>query len=287
MRLLSLLAGVLLLFGLAGPGDSPAQQPPPPSMAWNRFETQNFEFLATNKADGEQLYKSMEYMRRWIYDRWGLKQCDFSVKCKLLVVQDQATYKKLFEKDRPIVKVEREPDGNTKSLTIWCWVEARWYTSTLPALMTEVCIAEFEQQHKVKLPYWAARGMVCLNRSIPEIRADVGSLSHIYAQNLPCFWTDDILTMTPEKLAKYQPQNQQWFDRECQAFCLYLIKTHGRKKFLDFLDASMKNPQTAPPTVGFATYADADKAFNRYMYNLSADIVGNRTPNAYLTWDSN
>jgi len=288
MKFISAIAAVLLLCGVLGTATHSQSQNPatPPDLAWNRFESQNFEVLATSKEQGESLHHSLEHMRRWLYDRWGFKQGDFSVKCKVLVVHDQATYLKLFKKDKPAVRVERDKGGRIQALTIWCWAGDRWYTSTLPGFLTEVVLSEFEQAHNVKFPLWLHRGMATLNRSVPDIRQEVGSISQIYEKNLPCFWTQDIMTMTQEKLVKFQPQNQAWFDRQSAAFCLYLMKQHGRKKFLEFLDTSLRSPEKALAIIGQADYQAFDQEFNRYMYNLSREIVTNKTPNSYLTWDS-
>jgi len=285
MKWIAALAAVLLWCGSLGVGLS---QPPgqPAEVVWNRFETPNFEVLSINKEQGEKLYRNLEQMRRWLYGRWAFKEGPFSVKCKVLLCPDQAVYATLFKRDKQAVQVERDAGGRTKSLAIWCYAGDRWYTSTVPSLLTEVVLCEFEATYGVRFPLWLHRGMATLNSSVPDMRERIGVLKQIYDQNLPCFWTEDILRMTPDKLAKYQPQNQLWFDRECAAFCLYLMKTHGQKKFLLFLDSSTNNRQPNISLLGYASYQDFDKAFNRYMYNVSADISNGRTPNSYFTWDS-
>ena len=102
--------------------------------------------VATGQSDGEYLSGSAEYMRRWVYDRWGLRQGGFSVKCKVFVAGSREEFRLLFRgKDAPQVRVDRDASGKVTALSIWCWSEPRWNTSVLPHLMTEVCLAEFEQ----------------------------------------------------------------------------------------------------------------------------------------------
>lgn len=281
-----LLGALTLMLMMAGSGL--AQQPAPPSgKQWNHIETDNFVVLAINPEHRDYLGRSLEFMRRWEFDRWGMKQVNFSVKCTVLVASSRDEFKQLFNgKDTPQVRIDRNASGRITAMSIWCWADPKWHASVLPRLLTEVCLSEFEQQYNVRFPLWLHRGMGVLNGSLPEISQNMADLGQIYAQNLPCFWTEDLLNMTTEKLGKYQPQNQQWFDKESAALCLYMIKTHGQKKFLDFLDTSLKAPASAPPVLGFATYAEFDTAFNRYMYNLTQDVKSGRTQSSYLTWDA-
>lgn len=268
-------------------GAGMAQQPPAPPVGkqWNHVETQNFVVLAINPEHRDYLGQSMEFMRKWAFDRWGMKQVDFSVKCMVLVAADRDEYKKLFNgKDAPAVRIDREPGGKIKALTIWCWADPKFHAAVLPRLLTEVCLAEFEQAYKVKFPLWLHRGMGVLNGSLPEIRREVADLSQVYAQNLPCFWSEDILTMTEDKLEKYQSQNRQWYDKQAAVMCLYVLKTHGQKKFLDFLDGSLKSPQAAVPILGVPGYKELDAAFNKFMYNLSHDVAAGKSPDGHLTW---
>lgn len=262
------------------------QQPPAPAgKQWNHVETQNFVILAINSEHRDYLGQSMEFMRRWEFDRWGMKQVDFSVKCMVLVATDKDEYKKLFNgKDVPMVRIDREPSGKIKAMSIWCWADPKFHVSTLPRLLTEVCLAEFEQTYGMKFPLWLHRGMGILNSNLPEIRHEVADLAQVYAQNLPCFWSEDILTMTEDRLEKYQPQNKQWFDKQAAVMCLYVLKTNGQKKFLDFIDGSLKNPQTSVMILGMPSYKELDAALNKYMYNLSHDVAAGKTPDKYLTW---
>lgn len=275
------IAGFILMLAMV----SGAIAQPPADLAWNRFETQNFEILTISKEHGEKLQGEIEYMRRWIFDRWGMKQNDLSVKCKILVVSDRATYVKLFGKETPMHRIER--DGkNIKSLTIWCWADEHWFVSTLPAFVTEVLMAEFESVHGVRLPLWFRRGMLVLNRNVPDIRREVGAVAQTYTANTGIFWTSDLMTMRPETLAQYDVGNQTLYDRESAVFCLYLMKTHGRKKMLDFVNASMADPEKALVVLGMANRQQLDTAFNEFMYRLSTEAATGSTPVSKLTWDS-
>ncbi len=264
-----------------------AEKPlPPGNKQWNHAETQNFVILTTNPDHRDYLEQSMEFMRRWEFDRWGMRNIDFSVKCMILVASDKDEYGKLFNgKDAPAIRIDRESSGKIRAMTIWCWADPKFHVSVVPRLLTEACLAEFEQAHGVKFPLWLHRGMCLLNSNLPEIRREVGDLSQVYAKNLPCFWSEDILTMTEDRLEKYQPQNKQWYDKQAAIMCLYILKTHGQKKFLEFVDGSIKNPQTAVTSVlGVANYKELDAEFNKFMYNSSHNISIGKASDSYLTW---
>lgn len=252
---------------------------------WSQLETQNFVILATDARQRDYVGKSIEFMRKWEFDRWGMKQVDFSVKCMILIANDKNEYKKLFkDKDIPTVQIDRTQSGKIKAMTIWCWAEPNYHVSVIPQLLTEVCLAEFEQKHDTRFPLWVHRGMSILNGNVPLIKRNVADLSQVYAQNLPCFWSEDIFNMTEDKLEKYQPQNKQWYDKQAATMCLFVLKNHGQKKFLDFVDGSIKDPQSALSILGFSGYKEIDIAYNKFMYNLSRDTAAGNNSDGNLNW---
>lgn len=256
---------------------------PSPELKWHRFETANFEILTINKKDGEYLSKSIEPMRKWTLERWGIKSVDFSTKCKVLVVSDKDLYLKLFKKQKPLFKIEREK-GKIKNTIIWCWSDDGWHTSILPNLLTEICLQEFEQKHNAKFPLWTKRGMSVLNRNTSDIRKEFGEFNKVFANKSSIFTLPMILGMKEDKIRLYEPQHQELFDKQSAFLCLYLQKEKGNKKFLEFMESCMENKMSIQK-IDFEKQEDFDKIYEKYMYNLSKEIEEGKTPNVYLTWD--
>lgn len=252
-----------------------------PDLAWNRFETKNFEVLSVSKEDGRKLSDSLERMRAWSLERWGIKSDDFAVKAKVVLAPDREAFVKLFGKDAPGVRVDR--DGlRVKAASVWVWAEPRWETGALQQYLTEVCVADFEARHRVTIPLWARVGMAGLNSNVASIRGDLAPLHEVFSKNEPCFWTEDLLAMTPEKLKRYKATDQALFRREAVALCLYLQKERG--KFVPFLEAAMQSPDKALRVLDLTEDRQLDAALHAYMANLSKDLVDNKVPNSYLTW---
>jgi hypothetical protein len=272
----------------SGMSNATAQAPKPPvNKQWNNMETTNFVVMAINAEHRDYLGQTVEFMRRWEYDRWGMKETDFSVKCMILVATDKDEYKKLFDgKEAPTVRIDRDASGKITATSIWCWAEPKFHASVLPRLLTEVCLAEFEQKYGIKFPFWLHRGMGVLNGSLPEIKKEIADISQIYQQNLPCFWSENITTMTLDKLESYQFENKQWFDKHSAVMCLYIMNTHGKKKFIEFIDSSLKGTSSSLPTLGVPGFKELDVELNKFMYIISRDAAAGKASNNSLTWSA-
>lgn len=277
-----LLLMMALMFWVPVPVQAPAQPPiVAPDMVWNRFETQNFEILSISKDQGIYIYQNVEYLRKWVLERWSIKPVDYAVKCKIIITPDKDTYVKLFKKD----KVGYVSDG--KSNTIWLYAEPRWNIDSLPKTLTAISIAEFERKHNVTFSLWLKEGMGLLNTSVPNIKANLIQLTDAFGKDNACFWSKDLLSMTPDKLTKYEAKHINLFDKEAAVLCLYLMKDNGPLTFTNMLGTFTSkgaNPLDALNKIGFTDYEKFDVVFYKYMYGLVTEINNKKTPDSYLTW---
>jgi hypothetical protein len=252
-------------------------------LQWNRYETSNFEILSIDKNQGDYLVANIEQIKSWLYMRWGLQDINFTPKCRVVCVPSKALFIKLFGKSDSCYRID------DKQAIIWLSLEdLRWKTSVVPKLLTEVCLQKLEKQTGQKFGIWVHSGMSVLNSDVPQIRQNIGNINLVYTKDLKVFWSKEILLMTQDILNKQDSAAKAWFEPECAAFCLMLIKEFGSLKFNQFLVASQINPESALQTVyGFKGFDDFDSSFKRYMYNISCDLTGQGqkvTPNSYITW---
>ena len=77
------------------------------------------------------------------------------------------------------------------------------------------------------------------------------------------------------------PERKAIFDREAATLCLLLRKEFGQQKFIEFIKNN-SSQNALHQVYGFNGYSQFDESFKRYFYNLSQDIVNNRTPDNYL-----
>lgn len=275
---------LMVLFQSGSAGSSGGQPPTTsvvPNVSWNRYETQNFEILSINKEQGVYLYQNVEYLRKWVLERWGIKSVDYSTKCKIMIAPDKETYVKLFKKD----KTGYVNDG--KTISIWMYAEPKWHVDTLPQALTAIGIIEFERKYNTTFPLWLKEGMSVVNTSIGNVRSNIGDLIEAFSKDNAWFWSKDLMSMTPEKLAKYETKHRSWFSKESAALCLYLMKEHGTLSFnnmLNVLTVKDADPANALKKIGFVDYEKFDQVFYKYMYSLSADVINRKTPDSYLTW---
>jgi hypothetical protein len=89
--------------------------------------------------------------------------------------------------------------------------------------------------------------------------------------------------MTPSGLAKYTPEQQSLFHRECMCFCLLVEKElGGQTKFLEFMNSFQNNKDGNIAILGMTSNQKLDETFYRYMTVLSQDVALGKTPNRYF-----
>jgi hypothetical protein len=66
-----------------------------------------------------------------------------------------------------------------------------------------------------------------------------------------------------------------------------LRKELGEKKFIQVLEAGMKDPAGVPAALGMSDFEAVDKAVLAYTQTLARDVKAGKAPDDYLTWRRN
>lgn len=238
---------------------------------WNRYVQGDIVILSINNEQGKWLNENIDNIRSWCLTRWGFPNFKFSKECRIFCVPNKELLKKMFNLDRP--KVELREDMTV----IWFVMDDP--VKTLPPLLTQVCLAEFEIKHNVKIGFWFKCGASQLNSTVFDIR---GTLTGLKDQ--PVFGSEKMFTMTEEDYLKESVENKKIFDQEAIALCIMLRKEFGEAKLQGFLRiASANNPNDVLKVVyGFDGYDHFDKQYFRFMRELVSDMLNNKTPDSYL-----
>jgi hypothetical protein len=253
-----------------------------PKLQWNRYTNSNFEILSIDDSKGQYLNENIIPIKSWLITRWGFHNVGFTTKCRLVVTSTDKDFREFFSKDSPQCKV------TNNEIVIWLSAEnPRWNTSVITKVMTEVVLQEIENKQNVKLGFWVHRGMPVLNGDLPSVRQNFGNLSILSQKNIRAYGTKDIVTMTSDLLSKQPPEIAAWYDGQSAALMLMLIKEYGGvSKFNTFITSP--DPEIALKNIyGINSYADCDVLLNRFISNLSTDIIGQGKrvpPNSYFTW---
>jgi hypothetical protein len=243
-------------------------QLPPQQLQWNRYETKNFEILSLDDAQGRYLYDNIEFIKTWILWRWGMKDVDLpdGGKCKVVAVPNKELYSQLFNRSSPTWRTESK-NGKTYG-TIWLITdEVKWNTA-IPTQLTEVVLANFEDNYKVKFPVWCRRGMTVLNSRFSDIRSTFTSTCD----------TKNLLEMTQERYTQLNEAQRKVYDSQATVFCLWVKQEFGGKLFLDAVSGGMTSPQMTLQLIGQVSYSDVDLRLKEYQPKLA------NAPDYYLTW---
>lgn len=251
---------------------------------WNRWTTQNFVVCSLSNAQAKYLHDHLEEIKTWLFQRWGFYDINFKSECKLICVDDAELYKKLFKLDNSSVEIRRNADGTIKETVIFLLLNDA-PSRTVPMALTEVCLAEFEQEYKVKFGWWAHRGIAVLNGTLNNVRRNIEGQVAVLAKQEPTFYSRTLFETTEEVYKTFDVEKKAMYDRVAMMMCLMLKKEFGTTKFQEMMrDTSVgKTPESAIQTVlQFKGYDDFDLSFKRYMKDLVEDVANKKTPDDYL-----
>lgn len=239
-----------------------------------KWDTANFIVLGVKDLQGYEIAQQIESIKSWAINRWGLPTEPFITRAKIICVPDNATLKKLFRLDSSFAESRPREDV--------CWVICdKGLTHAISIFVTEFCISNFERIHKIKVGYWARRGMSILNGDLHQVKIFVAPLSGYIASDSKLFFSKSLFTCNKELLLKSSVENISLFDRESVLLCLMLRKEFGQANFLALItDSSVENVRRI---TGFSDYSEFDKAFKRYLYYAATDAAQGRMSNSYLT----
>lgn len=249
------------------------------NLVWNKWDTPNFIILSLDKQQGRYLYENIELMKKWASNRWGLPDVKFSSECKVLCVPNRELMKKLFRLDNSYGEVRRK-DGKITISVLWLVLDGK-PAELIPSALTEACVSEYEQSIGNKCGWWFHRGSSILNQTLPQIRGQISNLQKSFSKDSKMFFSQSLFSMTEDQWLKETAENKLLFDQEAAALTLLLRKEFGQKMLHTFL-MTKQSEQDFVAVYGFANYAEFDATLKRYMFQLSGDIIANRTPNSYL-----
>ena len=247
---------------------------------WNRWTSNNFTVHAIADDQGKYLKNNLEGVKTWVLTRWGFDDIDFDVEVKLWCVGDRELFEALYPSlDGSKVEVRKE-DGKVKVVEAFLLLDDR-PSRALPAPMTEICIALFEEKYNVKFGLWSRKGMTLLNGSETQIRDRLKELSPKITSDTSVFLSKTLLTTSKEDYAKFNPQEQALFDSESMVLCLLLRKEFGQTRLLHFLK-EIDVEKGLKTIYGFRSYDHFDTSFYRYAKDLIRDAGEGKTPSHYL-----
>lgn len=252
-------------------------------LVWNRWTSKNFVVCSLNDTQARYLHKHLELVKEWIFTRWGMADIDFQAPCKLICVDGNELFKKLFNIEKTKVEIRKNSDGLIKETVIFLLIEGP-PSQTIPVPLTEVCLAELSQKYYTKFSPWTHKGFSHLNGTLEQIRSDILKTKILLDKNEPLFYSKSLLELNEEQYKNLTDSQKNNFESCSVIFCLMLRKEFGQDAFLRFLHKTTEeNPELAIKDVlGFKGYDNFDLTFKRYMIDLTNDINSGKTPDSYL-----
>lgn len=253
------------------------------NLQWNRYTTQNFTILSIDDGQGKWLATNLEKIKTWCVTRWGFPDFKLSKECRVMCIPNKNLMKKLFNLTESRYEVRRNKDGGVDMTILWLILDDK-PAKTVPAQLSQVCFAEFETVHNVKLGWYAHRGMSLLNATPMEIRQQLAALGNSVNRDSPVFVSQKMFTMTEDEYYKAKQEDQLVFDSQAVALCLMLRKEFGEAKMQGFMRLSSRNnPEAVLLSIyGFRGFQHFDGSYARYMRDLTNDIARGKTPDSYL-----
>ena len=275
-----MVAYILLMLAMLGADPQPMTVPAPNQSAvkdlilYKRI-TENFEVISLDDKQGESVARQIESIKQWSLERWDLEgdkdRVCFSHRCVIVIVPNESVLNKLFHIDRSFAE-DRDNGG-----VAWvCYTEIE-HTRVLSVLLTEIFLKEFETQHKMKIAYWAKRGIAVLNGNPKQIKKFLQPMYQHISSDRGMFFTESLFGLEKDTVMRSTPENISLFDKEAALLCLLLRKEFGNVRFLSMVGGSGLKKST-----GYNSYSEFDSAFKRYVFYATEDIVRNKMPDFYL-----
>lgn len=251
-------------------------------LQWNRWTTDNFTILSIDDSQGEWLAKNIEQIKTWGLTRWGFPDFTYAAECRVMCVPNKRLMKKLFNIEKSTFE-PRYKDGRLQMTILWLLLDDV-PRNILPQYISEANFYQFAEAHNTQLGMFASRGMALMNSSDSDVRLKLASLKDSLHQDDPIYLSKVLMTMTRDEYKKESLQNKKLYDAEVMALCLMLRKEFGEAKLQGFLRIASRNgsEQALKTVYGFSGYEHFDSSFQRYMKDLSSDILQSKTPDSYL-----
>lgn len=240
-------------------------------LQWNRWTSKNFVVCSIDDQQAQFLNKNLEYIKTWIYQRWGLPNVDFSAECKIICVHDPKLFQKLFNLTTTRVEIRRDETGKIKETVVFMLCDDT-PSKIVPIPISEICFAELSNKFKM----WSKVGMAQLNGTFPQIKDNILFLKNNLEKNEPMFFSKGLFEMTQENYNELDQEKKKLYDACAMTFCLMVRKELGQKKFLELMQSNDIK------TLGFKDENHIDRTIRRYMIDMIREARENKIPNNYL-----
>ena len=228
-------------------------------LLWNRYQTDNFTILSIDNAQGRELFKNIEDIKKECLNRYGFKNTVLSKDCRIMLTPSKELFKRLFGLQSP--RIEFRGDV----VAVWLDSEnSEEFNNSVKEVITEVCLRDLNS----KSSFVVSKGMSKLNTSVNNVKSIIGRVSETQPGT-------DFIKVTEKDYQKMNQENKDKFDTESLVFCLMLKKEFGESKFLEyFFDKNEK-------IYGFDSKS-LNSSYNRYYRDIFNELKKNNIPNSYL-----
>lgn len=250
-------------------------------LQWNRWTSKNFTVCCLNDVQAQYLHKHLELVKTWTFARWGLYDIDFSTNCKIIGVDNPDLFKKFFNLDSTKVEIIRDSSGHIKETVIFLLITDK-PSHVVPIPLTEVCMAEFAQKYNANFSMWSIRGMSLLNGTFDQIRERISEVAPLLDKEETLFFTKKLMEMDREQYLKLSENKKRLYDNCALMLCLMIRKEYGQDSYLKLIKTASEKENAVKKVLKFGGYQTFDKAFKRYMTDLTKEVISGKTPDRYL-----
>lgn len=224
-------------------------------LVWNKWDTENFIVLSISEQQGLYLKNNIEKIKSSLLKNWGMKNFNFSKKCKLICVPDKEMLNKLFKKQDFHLEVRKNSDGEIEDNIIWFYLDNINDMGEFNSSVLNICLSELSQKIQVT-PKFCKIGMCSLSKNSNQVRK--------------------ILLEAGDSKASDLIEGSNLSEGDAAILCLMIRKEYGQNNFLEYLfSGDLKS-------LGFNDLSQFDKTFDRYRFNLKNDLNNNTVPTNYL-----
>lgn len=254
------------------------------NLKWNRWTNGEFVILGLNDGQARYLAENIDYIKRWIYHRWGFDNYNLVTECRIVCVDDKEWFEKFFNIDKSRSEIRYDEQGKPELMVIfYCLDDIP--SKTIPGPLTHMCLLNMDAIHDYTTPIWFLVGSQELNKSLPYIKDKMVELGSLLSNNDPLYFSQGLMEITYEEYFKLSEEDRKKFDLSAMAFLLMIRQEFGQQKTLDFYKecALGKNAEeTLKNIFDFQNYDVVDKYFKKYMIKTIDGLKDGKITEKYL-----
>jgi hypothetical protein len=226
-------------------------------LVWNKWDTDNFIILSIDEQQGIFLKDNIEEIKKEVLDKWGIKNFNFSNKCKIVCTTNKKLLDRIFRISESKHEIRRDQNGAIQMSAIWFTLE----DDQMPISdIANVCL----EHANLDIPYYCVKGMSVLSDSS-------NFKKNMLMQNFSEI-NKDLIYKTMEESSEIES-----FDLKSAVICLMLRKEFGKDNFIQFLKTNDYN------CFGYnSDLENFEEILNKYYNYLLEDMTNNEVPDEYL-----